>query len=191
MNIWEDKFPADLNNLLAESVNIAKDLRSKLNDINCLSINDLYLEKNGKNYIQKGLFEKLGYHPNSQQNPKTKKYKEFKGIYLFGERNALGAVVPVYIGISRTIYRRLRQHGCGSLHTEATLAYIIANHELYDNNFSNGRANLPHSELHDARNKIRNFKVALYPIENNYELYFHEVAIAGIFKTMYNSFKTH
>lgn len=42
-----------------------------------------------------------------------------------------------------------------------------------------------------AKLLIRNFKVVLVNIENDYELYFLEVALAGIFKTKWNSFKTH
>ena len=39
--------------------------------------------------------------------------------------------------------------------------------------------------------KIREYKVCFIPIENDYELYFLEVAIVGILKTYWNNFKTH
>jgi hypothetical protein len=38
---------------------------------------------------------------------------------------------------------------------------------------------------------LRNYKVALYPVLNDYELYFYEVALSGVFKTKWNSFRTH
>jgi hypothetical protein len=38
---------------------------------------------------------------------------------------------------------------------------------------------------------IRKYKVAILPIENDYDMYFIEVYLAGVWKTEWNSFKTH
>ena len=38
---------------------------------------------------------------------------------------------------------------------------------------------------------IQNYKVVLVEVQNDYDLYFLEVSLAGIFNTKWNSFKTH
>ena len=107
-------------------------------------------------------------------------------MYVFGEEID-GKVTPVYVGISRTVYRRLRQHGFGKLHNESTLAYLMAKNE----NEELTRASSSNSILEPKKEILRNFKVALYPVLNDYELYFYEVALAGILKTKWNTFRTH
>ena len=53
------------------------------------------------------------------------------------------------------------------------------------------RASSSNSILEPKKEILRNFKVALYPVLNDYELYFYEVALAGILKTKWNTFRTH
>ncbi len=129
-------------------------------------------------------------NPKKNILPKKDIYDEFKGLYVFGEKIE-DRILPVYLGISRTVNRRLRQHGFGKKHNECTLAYILANHANFESKFNLGRAQLPTDLLSIEREKVRNCKVALYSVESNYELYFHEVAIAGLLKTKFNKFKTH
>jgi hypothetical protein len=93
----------------------------------------------------------------------------------------------VYVGISRAVFRRLRQHGFGKLNNEATLAYLMAKNE----NEEITRASCSNSILEPKKEILRNYKVALYPVLNDYELYFYEVALSGVFKTKWNSFRTH
>jgi hypothetical protein len=112
------------------------------------------------------------------------------GLYIIGEKMN-GEVIPIYIGISRTVYRRLRQHGWGKEHNQCTLAYLIANEEKHESKWANKRSLFPKTDLIEARDKVQNFRVVLYSVENDYDLYFLEVAIAGILKTKWNSFKTH
>ena len=63
----------------------------------------------------------------SPNNYLTKKDKarncknELKGLYIMGQTSK-NKVIPVYVGISRTIFRRIRQHGWGKNHNECTLA---------------------------------------------------------------------
>lgn len=190
MNIWKDPYNERLNDLIEESKSISKELKIRLNTIDCPTINELYLERNSRFNIQKHLFRQRGYFPNSFLNLKMDVVNEFKGLYVFGEKSG-DSIVPVYLGISRTVFRRLRQHGFGKKHNECTLAYILANHEHYQSKFNSGRAQMPTNLLSMEREKVRNFKVALYPVESNYELYFHEVAISGLLKTKFNKFKTH
>lgn len=45
--------------------------------------------------------------------------------------------------------------------------------------------------MQEAKEEIQNYKVALYAVPKDFDLYFLEVTLAGIFKTKWNSFRTH
>ncbi|RCW93627.1 GIY-YIG nuclease family protein [Winogradskyella arenosi] len=193
MNYREETYPGDLSLLLVKANKIARTILKKLNFNNCPSINDLFFELHKTCGVQpeysvirnKKAFNELGYLPNIKSG-KVKSNNEFKGLYVFGEE-IKGKVTPVYVGISRTVYRRLRQHGFGKLHNESTLAYLMAKNEKEELT----RASSSNSILEPKREILRNFKVVLYPVLNDYELYFYEVALAGILKTKWNTFRTH
>src|SRR5690606_15651002 len=136
----------------------------------------------------KKAFSNLGYIPNIKSG-KVKSYNEFKGLYVFG-KEVNNEIIPVYIGISRTVYRRLRQHGFGKLHNECTLAYLMAKHENTEIERATIHENFQ-EELVKNKYKVSAFKVVLIPIKSDYELYFLEVSLAGILKTKWNSFRTH
>src|SRR5713101_6657837 len=46
---------------------------------------------------------------------------DFSGCYVF-----LEAARPIYVGISRKVLARIRQHLCGKTHFDASLAYRMA-----------------------------------------------------------------
>ena len=151
----------------------------------------MYKVKSGKTYRKTELWNTLGYSPSPDiKNVNEGKTKnEFKGVYVLAEVNN-DKVNPIYIGISRTIYRRLRQHGWGKKHNECSLAYLMEKKD----NVAISRANIHKNfdeELIRKKEEVKSFKVALFPIKNDYELYFIEVALAGILKTKWNSFRTH
>lgn len=185
MNYREEPYPKKLKILLNESNELAVTVRSKLSACTTPKLNDLYKKVSGKTVRQKEIFEDLGYFSN-EISGKAKSINEFKGIYVFGEHQG-NQVVPVYVGISRTVFRRLRQHGWGKLHNECSLAYLFTR-EL---NSETSRNTVTNSELHPSKKQIRNFKVVLIPVKYDYDLYFLEVSLAGILKTRWNSFRTH
>ena len=191
MNYNDEPYPEDLSLLLKKATEIAGDIKARLNDEKCPILNQLFYQKNDKNYRDKKIFEKLGYVANidSKTGTSSKSNNEFKGLYVFGEE-VNHKIIPVYIGISRTVYRRLRQHGFGKRHNQCSLAYLMAKHD----NSNIERATIHQKfekELIRKKEMVKSFKVALYPIEKDYELYFLEVALAAILKTKWNSFRTH
>ena len=194
MNYNKEAYPTDLKNLLIEANSIASEITQKLNDKDCPRLCDLYMEMHktcGANpeysvIRDKNSFEELGYIPNIKSG-KSKSQNEFKGLYVFGEE-VDGAIIPIYVGISRTVYRRLRQHGWGKKHNECSLAYLKARFD--DNELT--RKNVDDKlHLRSKKKIIRSCKVVLIPEAEDYNLYFLEVAIAGILKTKWNSFRTH
>lgn len=182
MNYNEENYPEDIIELLNHADELAISIRQKLNYQECKKVGDLYNIVNGKTTRDKKKFEELGYTPNESS--------EFKGLYIFGEEIE-GRVIPVYVGISRTVYRRLRQHAWGKKHNECTLAYLKTRHRWKMEGKKTERATITDEDMLLAKSIIQNYKVVLIPVPNDYDLYFLEVVLAGKFKTKWNSFKTH
>jgi hypothetical protein len=114
---------------------------------------------------------------------------DFPGCYIL-----IDGDTPTYVGISKKILNRLRQHVRGNTHFNASLAYRMAS------------ANRPHDftrqkamndikfkkEFNNAKDRIGNFKVAYVKIENPLVLYFFEPYCAMRFRTgKWNTFETH
>ncbi|QWX85034.1 hypothetical protein H0I23_05200 [Cellulophaga sp. HaHaR_3_176] len=196
MNYKSEPFPSDIKAMLHNTYGIASIILDRLNESNCPELGALYMElhktcgaKPEYSVIRdKKVFDDLGYLPNILSG-KSRSLNEFKGLYVFG-REENGKVIPVYVGISRTVYRRLRQHGFGKLHNQCSLAYLMSKHENDKIDRSNIHKNF-NEILICKKENVKSFKVALYAIEKDYELYFTEVALAGILKTKWNSFRTH
>lgn len=184
-NSWGEKFPANHKILLSQADIVLHKLEKELQKSTCPTLNDLYVKDREKVRIQKGIFYRHGIKPNRKHG--KNKVEECMGLYVFGKsRN--GKVLPVYVGISRTIYRRLKQHGWGNAHNEASLAYLIAKHK---HRYIKARSNFPMNKIRAEQSILKKYKVAVYPILNDYDLYFTEVYAAGIWGTKWNTFKTH
>lgn len=186
MNVWKESYPESLEALVLKAKEIAENTQHQLAAPNCKRLNELYQFENNKVRRQSALFNSSGYISNTKNN----KLNEFRGLYIFGEE-VDGIVTPVYVGISRTVFRRLRQHGWGKNHNECTFAYLMANEEHFNSKFINNREQFPQAELEASRTKVKSYKVVLHPVDNDYELYFLEVALSAILKTKWNSFRTH
>lgn len=182
VNYKEESYPENLSTLLKYADEVAENIIVNLNNKNAKRVGDLYTEINGKIIRNIKLFEELGYTKNESN--------EFKGLYIFGQE-INGSVIPVYVGISRSIYRRLRQHAWGKLHNECTLAYLKTRYKWGMNDKKTDRATITNEDMLPAKSIIQNYKVVLVAVQNDYDLYFLEVALAGKFRTKWNSFKTH
>ena len=114
---------------------------------------------------------------------------DFSGCYVLLEDTK-----PFYVGISRGVVARLRQHGRGRTHYDASLAYSMA------------RAKVPHKKTRTIAMKDRIFLeafnnaqrllvssgVAFVEIENPLELYLFEAYCAMKLNTCeWNTFRTH
>lgn len=201
MNYNKEPFPENITSLVNQADNYATQIQQKLNAKHCPAINDLYWElhktcdaKPEFSIIkQKKVFEALGYFPNIKSG-NVKAENEFKGLYIFGEADALGNVTPVYVGISRSVYKRLKNHAFGKTSNTATLAYLMAKHQYKTKHKIEKvtKSNIENKEhLEPQKEIIQNYKVVLIPVTEDYDLYFLEVALAGILKTKWNSFRTH
>lgn len=114
---------------------------------------------------------------------------DFSGCYLL-----LDETGPIYVGISRKVLSRLRQHLRGKTHFDASLVYAIAqrrcptsghrNHVMQQEAFQ--------SAFSEAQLYLRSLRVAFVDIENALELYVFEAYAAMHFGTHeWNTFRTH
>lgn len=192
MNYKNEPYPKDLLSVFNNAEDLASRIVEKLNDESCRRVKDLYYEKEDRIKRNEEIFNALGYVPNTflKTNSLNTKNNEFKGLYIFGEEIE-EKVIPVYVGISRSVFRRLKQHAWGKKHNECSLAYLKTRHRFESEGKEFRRIASKEEDMLPAKSVIRNYKVVLVNIENDYDLYFLEVALAGIFKTKWNSFKTH
>ena len=114
---------------------------------------------------------------------------DFEGCYVL-----IDGTRPIYVGISRTVLQRLRQHVRGTTHFDATLAYrIAATRNPHNTTSLKAMANKDfHVGFAKAQHYIRELNVAFIEIPNPLELYLFEAFCAMELDTNeWNTFKTH
>ena len=115
--------------------------------------------------------------------------KDFKGCYVMYEKNE-----PFYVGISRCVVSRLRQHVRGNTHFEATLAYRIAKKEFPHKSTRDEAMKDPGfiEQFNYAKERIGRMHVVFVEIEDPLALYIFEPYCAMKYKTSeWNTFETH
>jgi predicted GIY-YIG superfamily endonuclease len=114
---------------------------------------------------------------------------DFPGCYLLLERDR-----PIYVGISRAVLQRLRQHVRGTTHFDASLAYRIAAQRMpHDHTRSRAMETEEFkAEFDAAKTYIRDLNAAYVRIENPLVLYVFEPYCAMHYDTAnWNTFETH
>ncbi|MDL1862637.1 excinuclease ABC subunit C [Betaproteobacteria bacterium PRO7] len=93
---------------------------------------------------------------------------DFSGCYVL-----LEGALPIYVGISRSVLARLRQHFLGRTHYDASLAYAIAKHcAPTRSKRSEAMAQTQFRKaFDDAQAYLRELGVAFVQIDNPLELY--------------------
>ena len=115
--------------------------------------------------------------------------KDFSGCYVF-----LSNAKPVYVGISRTIVRRLVQHLNTESHFSASLVYRMASGD-YPHEMKRDQAmkdDLFQKVFVESQQRLRAMSFAFVEIDNDLELYLFEAYTAMKFDTSkWNTFRTH
>jgi hypothetical protein len=114
---------------------------------------------------------------------------DFRGCYVFVEEDR-----PVYVGISRSVIGRLRQHVRGSTHYDATLAYRIASSRVAHGTTRSLAMMEPEfrAQFLYAQDWLKGLNVAFVEVGNAVELYLFEAYCALELDTSeWNSFETH
>ena len=114
---------------------------------------------------------------------------DFSGCYVL-----LREGKPFYVGISRTVVQRLRQHVTGNTHFDASLAYLMATAKTgHDMKRSDAMQDAAFRiAFEKARALLRDCSVAFIEIENPLELYLFEAYCSMELDTCeWNTFRTH
>jgi len=114
--------------------------------------------------------------------------KDVSGCYVIVSRGR-----PIYVGISRSVVKRLGDHVKGKSHFSATLAYRMAARKPHGMSRTVAMADAEF-RAHFERNQklLRAMHVAIIEIDCPVELYCFELAAAMEFDThQWNSFKMH
>jgi predicted GIY-YIG superfamily endonuclease len=114
---------------------------------------------------------------------------DFSGCYVLTRDGK-----PFYVGISRSIVGRLRQHGTGKTHSDASLAYSMARKKAPHKLTRSAAMKDPafKKEFEDAKHLLHGSSVAFIEIENPLELYLFEAYCAMELDTgKWNTFRTH
>lgn len=114
---------------------------------------------------------------------------DFSGCYVL-----MSDSEPFYVGISRGVVGRLRQHGTGKTHFDASLAYRMAcettPHKMTRNAAMKNLAFK--KEFQEAQRLLHGSSVAFTEIANPLELYLFEAYCAIELNTSkWNTFRTH
>lgn len=120
---------------------------------------------------------------------RLRRSRDFSGCYVL-----LRDKKPFYVGISRTVIQRLRQHVTGNTHFDASLAYLMAaantGHEMKRSDAMQDP--LVRGAFEKAKALLRDCSVAFIEIENPLELYLFEAYCAMELDTCeWNTFRTH
>lgn len=111
------------------------------------------------------------------------------GLYVFFERAR-----PFYVGISRNVRQRIRQHVAGKGHNDASLAYLLAcggkkapcarSEMMRDKKFA--------AAFQKAQGRLRSMTLRVIPVHEPIDRYLLEVYAAMELGTLrLNSFETH
>jgi hypothetical protein len=121
---------------------------------------------------------------------------DFAGCYVIIQKGR-----PMYVGISRRVVSRLRQHCNGTSHFSATLAYAVAKRKLGESSVGKIHGVTRDAAMKDAavreafdaaRQLLRDGSVAFIEVANAVELHLFEVYAAMELDTgEWNTFRTH
>lgn len=183
-NFKGEAFPGNINSLLNV---IRKKCRTALSDKRCFTIGDIFHQDklSGRILVNKGFLEENAALFNQPKN-------EIRGLYLFCDK----ANQPLYVGISSTVKRRLRQHFFGTAHNQASLVYLMGKAEFRAKEgsaFSGRRASFPFVAYGEPiQEKLKaSTKIRIIPIEDIFELALSEIYYACYYRTPWNTFAPH
>jgi len=114
---------------------------------------------------------------------------DFEGCYVL-----IKGARPIYVGISQTVLKRLRQHVRGTTHFDASLAYrIAAARQPHNMTRSDAMADEEfQARFEAAQDYLRQLNVAFLEIANPLDLYLFEAYCAMELDTSeWNTFETH
>jgi predicted GIY-YIG superfamily endonuclease len=149
-------------------------------------MNKMHLEMQKPRPLSEFCYEGVGVKTIVKQLGKD---ADFSGCYVLLQEKQ-----PFYVGISRSVVARLRQHGRGRTHFDASLAYSMARvkapHEL--TRTAAMKNEVFNRAFKEAQKLLVSCGVAFIEVRNPLELYLFEAYCAMELDTCkWNTFRTH
>jgi len=172
--------------------NKTKDLLKKVEGLMKFKFEDFYTLTKINEYSKNSQAIQQYFEFNNSTKKSDKNLNEIKGIYIFYDETD----TPIYIGISRKIFSRLRNHFLGKSHNETTLVYLMSRDKYETKNnklYSGERKDFPLDKYRPEyqENMKKNWKFSIIPETDNYLLAYWEVYLACHLQTKWNTFETH
>jgi predicted GIY-YIG superfamily endonuclease len=114
---------------------------------------------------------------------------EISGLYIFYKGNE-----PIYVGMSRKVISRIRQHMYGKTHYASTLTYLIVTDEIKPKTKEKRKKIYQENEkaIREVQREMREeWKIRIIEVDDPYVRYFSEIYFAAKLKTCWNYFETH
>lgn len=189
--------PEKLAKLVNDNINR---LSQRIKEGKIIQVSELIIENKTTPSIKKFLIEVCKFHDN-----------EYSGLYMFYNPNEMKIEKKgLYVGISRNLVVRLKDHILGGDPSVASFAVLIAREKdkELDHYFSSHayKSKKSEKEIEEMKiwkdklkknveniqlNEMNGFYLTAIPIDNFQELHATEPFVAGAFQCKYNSFKTH
>lgn len=183
MNYKNEKYPVDIRELNEEIYREILLLDKSLAE-RAFKISDFFTITDNKKKVNQDIVK-------INVNNKN----EIKGLYIFSVQQD-NMLKPLYVGISQTIIRRLKQHFFGEYHNQSTLVYIQSKEKYKIKNqreFTDKRDNFPYDDYRDEIQQFmrEHYYINVVPINDNFKLSLMEINCACFWHTKYNTFETH
>jgi hypothetical protein len=181
---YKDEFMPESSDLLKK----ADEILTGLSNIKTYTFWDIFKLSKKEEYCYTKIFDGTALL-NCKNN--SNKENEISGLYVFIKDSK-----PIYIGISKTIIRRIRQHMYGENHNESTLAFLIAlkqYEEKEGREYDGERSDFPYNQYRPRiQDDMRdNWKIKIIKEKCPYTMHFLEVHFSIKLQTYWNSFETH
>jgi len=180
-NYKEEAFPLEKLTSIDEFEIVLKNIKDNFNNNNVVSAQEIINASSEKNGI-KTLFRKT-----------FGEIETTKGVYVYAEKLDNNGFRPIYVGISKSIVERKRQHLVRTDKGTATLALKIARHvgHISDEEENKERVTGAIKTVQDEYLKNLWITIHPYPDTSNFLLPMLEIYLAIKLKTYWNTFETH
>ena len=146
------------------------------------------VDASSSEYVGRRYFDNV---PKNTRSRRSEAMNDFSGLYVFFNRG-----VPEYVGISKTVIRRFKQHLISDKENQSSFVFLIARarFEIETGSPHNGdRKTFPFEKycrtIQDEF--LDHWSFVVIPIVGGYAMSFTEIYVAAELGCKWNSFQTH
>ncbi len=188
-NFYGEKIPSF--SMLVDDLNLIKE---KLNSLDLYSFSKFFILRNNEYNINSD-FIRTKFSYNCKKKEEDNHFNTIQGLYILYKNTT-----AKYVGVSRNIINRIKQHFTGKGHTVSTLVYLIAREWWEDiketpylgtrKEFEKDLNNLKKEREIQEEMRI-SWKIGIIPINESYLAHLTELFLSCELETYWNEFGTH